>query len=74
MMNDNINNRNNRAARCAAEFVKDMVENGRFNGQIEIKLNGRKTNSEGKTESINFDCQLNFNELTYENTSRTTRK
>ena len=71
---NNINNNRNRAANCAAAFIRDMVENGRFNGQIEVKVNGRKTNCEGKTESINFDCQLNFNELTYENTSRTTRK
>ena len=47
------------------EKVMQILESGRFNGQVEIKVNGRHTNLDGKTESISGTFELNFNEFSW---------
>jgi len=47
------------------EKVMQILESGRFNGQIEVKINGRHTDREGHTESIQGTFEMNFNEFSW---------
>ena len=55
------------------EKFYEMIENGCFNGQLQVRGRGTKVGRDGKSESVNFDFEINFNDFKVSNTEERSR-